>query len=145
VRSEAYEGEPFTPHFYNALTKVAATTIWTPKPNSQFHIPRRGKNLILVKMNITYSPIPIPVASLPPAIEQLGHDIIKAAAFLLIPAELLYFSIYFLVKKQYRIYKALTFLSIIFFWASPYAAPIYCGPARCLQNFASMQDSNESD
>jgi hypothetical protein len=87
------------------------------------------------KMNISYPPIHI--TNLPPALEQLGHEAIKALAFLLVPIELLYFSVYFHLKGHYRVYKTLTFLSIAAFWISPYVAPISCGPARCLQNCAS--------
>lgn len=85
-------------------------------------------------MNLSYPPIPL---SLPAAYNQLGHELIKATAFLLIPTELLYFAIYFQIKGFYQIYQTLTFLSIGAFWVSPWFAPISCGPARCLQNFAS--------
>jgi hypothetical protein len=88
-------------------------------------------------MNVSYPPIPIPVHNLSPAVQQLGHEFTKALAFLLIPTELLYFSIYFHTKGRYRLYEILTFLSIATFWISPYAAPISCAPARCLQYFAS--------
>jgi len=87
-------------------------------------------------MNITYPPIQI--ANIPPDFERTGHEVIKAAAFLLIPAELLYFSIYFHTKGLYKLYESLTFLSLGAFWISPVLAPISCSPARCLQNFASM-------
>jgi len=86
-------------------------------------------------MNITYQPLPI--GNLPPAMEAAGNEFIKAAAFLLIPLELLYFSIYFLTKEVYKVYRILTFVSIITFGVSPFIAPIYCGPVRCLQYFAS--------
>ncbi|KAE8452161.1 hypothetical protein EG329_001628 [Mollisiaceae sp. DMI_Dod_QoI] len=86
-------------------------------------------------MNSSYHSA-IPISSLPPAVEQMGHDSVKAAAFLLIPTELLYFSIYFNAKGHYKAYRNLTFLSIAAFWISPYAAPISCGPVRCLQHFA---------
>lgn len=78
----------------------------------------------------------MPVAILPPTVEKLGHDFVKAAAFLLIPTELLYFSIYFHAKGQYKVYRYLTFLSLFAFWMAPYIAPVSCGPARCLQHFA---------
>ena len=87
-------------------------------------------------MNISYQPVSI--GNVPPAMEQAGQELIKAAAFALIPAELLYFSIYFHTRGVYKVYKILTFLAITTFWISPYAAPIACGPVRCLQNFASM-------
>jgi hypothetical protein len=87
-------------------------------------------------MNISYAPIHI--TNIPPEVERMGHDVLKAAAFLLIPAELLYFSIYFYVKGLYKLYEILTFLSITAFWVSPVLAPIACSAARCLQNFASM-------
>jgi hypothetical protein len=90
-------------------------------------------------MNISYPPIHI--NNLPPAFEQLSHEFIKAATFLLIPTELLYFSVYFHLKGFYRVYKTLTFLSIAAFWISPYAAPISCGPAKVLQNFASASNA----
>ncbi|KAG4414145.1 hypothetical protein IFR04_012711 [Cadophora malorum] len=85
-------------------------------------------------MNISYSPIPI--ANLPPAVEQLGHELTRATAFLLIPTELLYFAIYFHVKGLHKVYKILSFLSLATFWIAAYAAPVSCGPARCLQHFA---------
>ena len=84
-------------------------------------------------MNISYQPIP----PLPSAMEKAGHEFMKAAFFELIPAELLYFSIYFHLKGAYKVYKILTFLSITAFWISPYVVPIGCGPVRCLQHFAS--------
>jgi hypothetical protein len=88
--------------------------------------------------NTSYHPLPLTVfRPLPPAIDQLSHEFIKATAFLLIPTELLYFSIYFHAKGAHRTYKTLTLLSIAAFWISPYVAPVSCGPARCLQHFAS--------
>jgi len=87
-------------------------------------------------MNISYPPFHI--TNIPPAFEQLSHEFIKATAFLLIPVELLYFSIYFHVKGRYKLYEYLSILSIIAFWVSPVLAPIHCGAARCLQHFASM-------
>lgn len=87
-------------------------------------------------MNISYPPVHI--TNLPPTLEELGHEFIKAVAFLLIPTELLYFSIYFHLKGFQKLYEFLTFSSIAAFWVSPWLAPISCGPARCLQNFASM-------
>lgn len=86
-------------------------------------------------MNISYPPINI--IDVPIAIQQLGHEFIRALVFLLIPTELLYFSIYFRRKGHYQIYLSLSFLSTIAFWISPVVAPISCGPAKCLQNFAS--------
>jgi hypothetical protein len=86
-------------------------------------------------MNISYAPIQN--VNLPPVMEEVGHEFIKATAFLLIPTEALYFSIYFHMKGAYKVYRILTFLSIAAFWISPYAAPIECGPLRCLQNFTS--------
>ena len=85
-------------------------------------------------MNISYPPIH--VQNLPPAFSQLGHEATKATAYLFIPAELLYFSVYFHVKGQYGAYKVLTALSLATFWLASALAPISCGPARCLQNFA---------
>ncbi|KAL2072567.1 hypothetical protein VTL71DRAFT_11910 [Oculimacula yallundae] len=85
-------------------------------------------------MNTSYHPVP--VANFPPAVEQLGHELTKGIAFLLIPTELLYFAIYFHIKGLHRIYETLTFLSLATFWLAAYAAPVSCGPARCLQHFA---------
>ncbi|TVY19271.1 putative long-chain-alcohol O-fatty-acyltransferase 7 [Lachnellula arida] len=87
-------------------------------------------------MNTSMSIPPIYLADLPPAYNQLGHEFVKATAFLLIPTELLYFSIYFHLKGFQKVYQALTFLSLGAFWISPWFAPISCGPAQCLQNFA---------
>jgi hypothetical protein len=86
-------------------------------------------------MNISYQPIPI--RNLPLAMEAAGNEFVKAAAFLLIPLELLYFSIYFHTKGVYKVYKILNFLAITTFWIAPYISPIGCGPVRCLQCFAS--------
>lgn len=55
---------------------------------------------------------------------------------MLIPAELLYFSIYFNTKGEYKTYRILNFLAITAFWISPYVAPIGCGSVRCLHHFA---------
>ncbi|CZS98345.1 uncharacterized protein RAG0_07121 [Rhynchosporium agropyri] len=85
-------------------------------------------------MNITYPPIP--VARAPISVEQLGHELTKGTAFLLIPTELLYFAIYFHNKGLHRIYEFLTILSLATFWLAAYATPISCGSARCLQHFA---------
>jgi hypothetical protein len=86
--------------------------------------------------NISYPPVHI--TDIPPEVERMGHEVIKAAAFLLIPTEILYFSIYFHAKGLYKLYEILTFLSLGAFWVSPILAPISCSPVRCLQNFASM-------
>lgn len=86
-------------------------------------------------MNISYPPIHI--TNIPPPVVKMGHEVVKATAFLLIPTELLYFSIYFHTKRLYKLYEILTFLSVAAFWVSPVLAPISCSPARCLQNFAS--------
>jgi len=87
-------------------------------------------------MNISYLPVIPSPNSIPPAFEQLGHEITKATSFLLIPAELLYFSVYFHRKGFNRLYKICTFLSLATLWLAPFASPVSCGPARCLQNFA---------
>ncbi|KAH8602781.1 hypothetical protein B0O99DRAFT_604297 [Bisporella sp. PMI_857] len=76
------------------------------------------------------------VKNVPPAFEQLGHELLKAAAFMLIPAELLYFSIYFLRKGYYKLYWILTALSISTLWVAPIFSPVSCGPARCLHYFS---------
>lgn len=90
-------------------------------------------------MNVTYPPPTSLLAALqiPPVINHLGHQLIKATAFTIIPAELLFFSIYFHLKDFRKLYHSLTALSLITFWLAPYVAPISCGPAKCLQNFAS--------
>ncbi|KAN0122281.1 hypothetical protein V8E51_000607 [Hyaloscypha variabilis] len=85
-------------------------------------------------MNITYQPLPI--GKLPLAMEVASNEFVKATAFLLIPLELLYFSIYFHTKGVYKVYRILNFLAITAFWLAPFAAPIACGPVRCLQYFA---------
>jgi len=93
-------------------------------------------------MNISLPPVSL--ADLPPAYNQLGHELVKATAFLLIPTELLYFSIYFHIKGFQKVYQALTFLSLGAFWLSPQVAAISCGPAQCLQNFASMTKTKQA-
>lgn len=86
-------------------------------------------------MNITYHQIPL-LADLPPSIEQFGHDFIVAGAYLLIPAELLYFAIYFHLKGLMKLFNILAWLSLATLWLGPRLAPISCGPARCLQSLA---------
>lgn len=85
-------------------------------------------------MNITYPPIY--VTNVPPVFEQLGHDIVRATVYLLIPFELLYFGIYFHLKGISKAYKILSFLSMVTLWASPIIVPISCGPIRSVQKFA---------
>lgn len=96
-------------------------------------------------MNVSEIPrglVSLSEIQVPPEINQIGEEVIKAAAFTLITTELLYFSIYFHTKGVYRLYKTLTVLTLGTFWVSPYLAPISCGPAKCLQNFASKLTSD---
>lgn len=86
-------------------------------------------------MNATTSIINI--EEIRPALAQLADQFPLAAASLLIPTLLLYLSIYAHVIGHYTTYKFLTFGSIGAFILCPYLTPIYCGPVRCLQNFAS--------
>ena len=88
------------------------------------------------KMNITYPPTY--TQNVPLALQQLGYEFVKAATYFLIPAELLYFAVYFLRKDFYKVYRILTFLSLATLWTAPFLAPISCGSARCLQNLAGM-------
>ncbi len=92
-----------------------------------------------VAMNATTSIINI--EEIRPALAQLADQFPLAVASLLIPTLLLYSSIYAHVIGHYRTYKVLTFSSIAAFFACPYITPIYCGPVRCLQNFASTRTS----
>ncbi|ESZ99516.1 hypothetical protein SBOR_0081 [Sclerotinia borealis F-4128] len=78
----------------------------------------------------------IPPTTISPAFKRLGHETIRATAFLVIPTELLYFSIYFLLKRQYGMYKKLSALSLAAFWLSGWMNPISCGPVGALRNFA---------
>lgn len=73
------------------------------------------------KMNISY---PVPIDTISPAIGQLGHETVKAATFLLIPAELLYFSIYFHRKGLNTSHKYLSILSLITLWSAPFISPV---------------------
>lgn len=91
-------------------------------------------------MNVTYPPIY--VVELPQAFEQLRDEFPRAALYLLIPAELLYFSLYFKIKGFNRAYAYLTFISLLTFWMYPVITPIRCGPARSLQHFASEHISH---
>ena len=90
-----------------------------------------------VAMNATTSMINI--EEIQPALAQLADQFPLAMASLLIPTLLLYSSIYVRVIGYHRTYKVLTFSAIAAFFACPYMTPIYCGPVRCLQNFASME------
>jgi hypothetical protein len=95
-------------------------------------------------MNATQLPMVSMLAALqvPPELNRQGHEVIRAAVFSLIPAELFYFSIYFHMKGVYRLYRMLTAFALAAFWIAPYAAPTSCGPVKCLQNFASEYESN---
>ena len=86
-------------------------------------------------MNVTYQPVQ--TTELPAALEQLGREIPRALVCLLIPAELLYFAIYFKIKDSKKLYAALTFISILAFWLCPLFTPIVCGPVKSLQHFGS--------
>lgn len=86
-------------------------------------------------MNTTYPPTH--VLELPPVVQQLSHDFAKAALYLLIPAEFLYFSIYFKIKGFNRVYAYLAFLSLLSFWMYPLVTPVRCGLVRSLQHCAS--------
>ncbi|TGO91519.1 hypothetical protein BPOR_0025g00130 [Botrytis porri] len=87
-------------------------------------------------MNATSSlNFPIPSTS-SPAFEKWGHETIRATAFFLIPTEIFYFSIYFLLKGQYGKYKKLSAVSLFTFWMSSWMNPISCGPIAALRNFA---------
>lgn len=85
--------------------------------------------------NVSYPPIY--VTNMPPQFGRLAHESAKAVAYLLIPSELLYFAVYFYLKKQRRIYHVLNVAALVMLWLSPLMAPITCTPASCLQNFAS--------
>ncbi|CAD6445706.1 a59f2995-1bf8-4302-a529-516135086104 [Sclerotinia trifoliorum] len=88
------------------------------------------------KMNATSS-LHFPISTtMSPAFERFGHETIRSAAFLLIPTELLYFSIYSLLKRQYGTYKKLSALSLVTFCLSTWMNPISCGPVAALRNFA---------
>ncbi|KAM3065996.1 hypothetical protein ACMFMG_009783 [Clarireedia jacksonii] len=86
-------------------------------------------------MNITSIPLLLEPASISTELERLGHETIRATAFLLIPIELLYFSIFFLLQGQYGFHKKLTFLSLATFGLSNWMTPISCGPIGFLRNF----------
>lgn len=90
-----------------------------------------------VAMNTTTSIINI--EEIRPALAQLADQFPLAMASLLIPTVLLYLSIYARIIGHYTTYKVLTFSSIAAYFACPYVTPIYCGPVRSLQNFASMK------
>jgi hypothetical protein len=90
-------------------------------------------------MNISYPPIHI--ANLPPSFQQLGNESFRALVYLLVPVELLYFSIYFKINGAQELYKYLTILSLAVFWLAGFVTPIHCAIAKCLQHFASMPDS----
>lgn len=81
----------------------------------------------LVEMNFSSYPtipiIPI-VENIPPAIKELSHDAVKAGAFLLIPAELLYFAIYSQRKGLKKFHKCLIGLSLLTLWAAPLLSPV---------------------
>jgi hypothetical protein len=87
-------------------------------------------------MNTSYPPIHM--INLPPVFIQVGQELPKALAYLLIPAKLLYFAIYFKIKGNLRLFESLTFLCVIAFWLAPIVTPLSCGLFKSLQNFASI-------
>lgn len=88
----------------------------------------------ILHLPITVIP-PIPI---PPPLQQLVPDFIKATAYFLIPAELLYFSLYFHSKELPKWHAWLSGLALGMLWAAPVLAPVGCGAAKCLQHFGSM-------
>lgn len=72
-------------------------------------------------MNISY---PVPIDVIPPAFQQLSHETVKAVTFFLVPAELLYFSIYFHTKGRNDWHQYLSILSLISLWNAPLIAPV---------------------
>ena len=70
-------------------------------------------------------------------LQQMLSEFPLALAIISIPALLLYFTIYTLVKDRYALSVFLSVPTLALFWLSPYAASIHCGAARALLNFAS--------
>ena len=70
-------------------------------------------------------------------LQQMLSEFPLALAIISIPALLLYFTIYTFVKDCYALSVFLSVPTLALFWLSPYAAPINCGAARALLNFAS--------
>lgn len=93
-------------------------------------------------MNSTVYITSIPVVIddfLHPVFSQFAYEVVTTTAYLLlVPVLFLYLAIYNLLKKNYKTYTSLTFVSLVAFLAAPLIAPIRCGTARCLENFASM-------
>ena len=69
---------------------------------------------------------------------KLSHDFVRAFSYLLIPAEVLYFSLYAKVKGHEHIYRVLTFACLALLWFGLVITPIDCAPLKSLQIFASM-------
>lgn len=87
-------------------------------------------------MNITYPPLRVTnMAAVSPTLEQLSHDFTRALFYALIPAEVLYFSLWFKVRGAERTYAALTFCAIVLAWIAPVITPVACAPVKSLQYF----------
>lgn len=81
----------------------------------------------LIRMDIT---------SIPPAYVLLAEEVTASIVYLLLPTAFIYLAIYVYVRGHASLFKLFTFASVVGFWASSWVAPISCGPARCVQNFA---------
>ncbi|KAI9734106.1 MAG: hypothetical protein M1818_007044 [Claussenomyces sp. TS43310] len=93
-------------------------------------------------MNISYPPIHI--KDLPPAYEQLLHELPGALLYLLLPVELLYVSIYFKLKGHHSTYSLLSAFSLAAFSLATWFTPVSCGPVRSLQNFTGWFFNNHA-
>jgi hypothetical protein len=76
--------------------------------------------------------------NLPPAFIQVGQEFPKALAYLLVPAKLLYFAIYFKIRGNLRLFELLTFLCVIALWLAPIVTPLSCGLFESLQKFTGI-------
>ncbi len=88
-------------------------------------------------MNISHLATAHEAAQLVPTIHQVRDEFARAAFYLLIPAELFYFSLYFKVKGIERLYKVFTAPCVILFILAPAMTPIDCAPVKSMQYFTS--------
>lgn len=88
-------------------------------------------------MNFTQPAVQL-ATEIAPTMHQVSDEFIRAFFWMLVPAEVFYFSLYFKVQGCERAYKYLTAATMLFFLISPIVTPLSCAPVRSMQYFTSM-------
>lgn len=105
-------------HFIFSLSSTSTSIPTYPLPSS--NLPP-NHTLPATPSTTMYTTHPPPsITALELGLPPETHQVIRAATFLLIPAELLYFSVYFRIKNFDRLSGMLTTLSLAAFFFAPW-------------------------